>query len=237
MSRKPTTYTQQAFRFRRWGGRREGAGRKRSRISGINHVKRPAVCSRYPNHVTLKLHKALGTLRTKARVKCIRDAIAKACGADGFRVIDWSIQTDHVHLIIEAASAQKFSRGMQGLCIRIARGLNKLARRSGSVFVDRYHVRVLKTPREVRNARAYVLQNNRRHGAQRGLRRAKGWVDPFSSGAWFDGWKDLSKAAQAQAQADAGHQRCSCEPNTWLMRVGWRRHGLVAIDEIPGTRK
>ena len=195
------------------------------------------MCSRHPNHVTLKLKRDLGSLRTKARVKVVRAAIAGACLDDGFRVIDWSVQGDHIHLTVEASNSLRFSRGMQGLNIRIARGLNRLLDRTGKVFADRYHVRVLKTPREVRNARAYVVQNARRHSAQRGVRRPKGWIDPHSSGAWFDGWKDCSKSRLAEAQETAGGERCCSEPRTWLMRVGWRKRGLVGVDEVPGVRK
>jgi hypothetical protein len=41
-------------------------------------------------------------------------------------------------------------------------------RRAGQVLADRCHVHVLRTPREVRNAIAYVLLNARRHLAKAG---------------------------------------------------------------------
>ena len=108
---------------------------------------------------------------------------------------------------------------MKGLCVRIARALNRLWKRAGSVFSDRYHAHVLKTPREVRNALNYVLHNAARHGSR------LGGPDPCSSGAWFDGWRhDLRLARVAPA---------SPLPRaiTWLLRVGWRRHG--PLDPVP----
>jgi REP element-mobilizing transposase RayT len=184
--------------------------------------------------VTLKIRRDLGNLRTKKKVTVIRQAIAKAV-AGGFRIVDWSVQGDHLHLIVESPSSAALSRSMQGLCIRIARGLNRELGRRGKVFADRYHVRVLKTPAEVRNARAYVMLNARRHSAQRGLALPRGKVDPYSSWAWFDGWKDCPHAWVTEARAGPGGERCSAEPKSWLMRVGWRRRGLIRIDEVPGT--
>jgi REP element-mobilizing transposase RayT len=165
----------------------------------------------------------------------IRSALRQAV-ATGFRVIDWSIQGDHLHLIVEADNTVALSRGMQGLSIRIARGLNRALGRKGKVFADRYHVRVLTTPREVRNARAYVMLNARRHAAQRGRRLVHREVDIYSSWAWFDGWKDCPKSWIRKARAGPDAERCNTDPQTWLMRVGWRRHGLIRLGEVPGTQ-
>src|SRR5204862_6807235 len=94
----------------------------------------------------------------------------------------------------EADDARGLGRGMKGLCVRIARALNRLWKRVGSVFSDRYHARVLRTPREVRNALNYVLHNAARHGSR------LGGPDPCSSGAWFDGWRhDLGLTRVAPA--------------------------------------
>jgi len=180
-----------------------------------------------------ELARHIGNLRTKAKVKVIRGALVKAI-AGGFRIMDWSIQRDHLHLIVESASAAALSRNMQGLCIRIARGLNRELGARGKVFVDRYHARPLKTRREVRNARAYVMLNARRHAAQQGRPLKSGKLDPYSSWAWFDGWKDCPRAWVRQARAGPDAERCCVEPRSWLMKVGWRKHGLIRIDEVPG---
>ena len=50
-------------------------------------------------------------------------------------------------------------RGMTGLSVRISRGMNKLWGREGSVFADRFHSRVLRSPTEVRVALRYVFSN------------------------------------------------------------------------------
>ena len=110
---------------------------------------------------------------------------------------------------------------MQGLQIRTAKALNRLWDRKGAVFDDRYHARILKTPREVRRALCYVLQNALKHG-----RAFHGGPDPFSSGRWFDGWAD------APGQPPSPDSPV-VPPRTWLLRKGWRRFGRIRLEEPP----
>jgi hypothetical protein len=65
--------------------------------------------------------------------------------------------------------------------IRIARGLNRVMKRSGRVFADRYHSRILRTPSEVRNAVNYVLRNYRKHAQEWGEHLPPTWRDPYCS--------------------------------------------------------
>jgi len=139
----------------------------------------------------------------------------------GFRVVHYSVQTNHVHFLVEAGNRDLLSRWLGGLATRMARRLNRLWNRRGRVFADRYHDRILRTPREVRNALRYVLNNARKHGIfLRGDR-----PDPCSSGRWFDGWRDWLARAPGSPLALA---------RTWLLRVGWRRHGRIGLVERPG---
>jgi hypothetical protein len=87
---------------------------------------------------------------------------------------------------------------------------------------------VLRTPREVRNAVAYVLLNARRHLVKRGLALPRVVrIDPASSGRWFTGWRCLLPAAPDPPAVSA--------PRTWLLSVGWRRVGLIDRAEVPGA--
>ena len=220
-----------------WGGWRPGAGRKPSkrRDKRVLHRARPEISARHPAHVTLRVHRELTSLRTKQRVQVLRRAFIASTQRGDLRVCDWSIQGNHVHLVVEANDKRSLGRGLQGVCVRVARGLNALMGRKGAVFTERYHVRVLTTPREVRNARAYVLNNHRRHAAQMGRRLAAGYVDPCSSWAWFDGWRDLPAWAQRTALGERVGPPPVASPTSWLMRVGWRKHGLVRVDEVPAS--
>ncbi|HEY1555591.1 MAG TPA: hypothetical protein VGF94_12225, partial [Kofleriaceae bacterium] len=56
------------------------------------------------------------------------------------------------------------------------------SRRSGAVFPDRYHARILKSPTSVRNAIRYVVNNWRKHQEHRAALLSEFPIDPFSSG-------------------------------------------------------
>jgi putative transposase len=229
MSRRRTR--QLGFEFRTWGGKREGAGRKR-RLPGkprVAHRRRPRLASRFPVHVTVRLRSGLPRLRRFDLAPALRRAFARTCRKDGFRICQFSIQGNHVHLVCEAKDAGSLSRGMQGFCISFARRINRKLGRKGSVFADRFHQVILRTPRQVRHALCYVLQNARRHGLR--IDPAFGGVDAFSSAWWFDGWSDDSW----RHGLPPPEERTVAPAHTWLLKEGWRRQGLIAPTEIPAS--
>ncbi len=209
---------------RAWGGYRPGAGRPRSGVAGVPHRPRAEFRERFPLHVTMRLRAGLPNLRRTLPHRVLRKSLARGCEKVGFRVTEYSIQSNHLHLIVEGSDRDRIARGIQGLCVRIARGLNRLWGRRGSVFADRYHDTVLRTPRQVRHALLYVLQNCRKHGI------AFAQADPFSSGPWFQGWTEAPDRI-ARLPAHAPTARAS----TWLLRLGWRRRGTLDWSERPQT--
>ena len=215
MQRQPL---QLKLRPRAWGGARDGAGRKpKAGRRNVPHVRRTPHESRCPAHVTLRARVNVPALRSERFLDPIRNAL-RAGTTERFRVLEFSIQKDHLHLLVEANGPTGFERGVRGLAIRIARLVNRLCGRRGSVWADRYHARLLRTPREVRNALVYVLNNLRKH-----LPGARGY-DPYSSARWFDGWKTPMPSCR--------DPRPLPRARTWLMPVGWRRGGLVDVDEV-----
>src|SRR6185436_16442073 len=138
---------------------------------------------RFSVHVTLKLARGLPSLRRRREHAVLLQAFALAGARGGVRVVHYSAQSNHVHLICEARDRRALSRGVHRLAIRVAKRLNRLWRRRGRLFGDRYHDHVLRTPREVRNALAYVLDNARNHGVW----LASGRADPFSSAGALGG--------------------------------------------------
>ena len=166
-----------------WGGKRKNAGRKPNGDKpGVSHLRRPSFAPRYPVHVTLRLLSGVGFLRAFSRVRAIEQALREIKHRFGMRVVHYSIQGNHLHLIVEIDDPSMLPRAIQGLAVRLAKTLNRLAARSGKVFLDRYHAHVLKTRREVANAVRYVLENFRHH-----LREdvAPTGADPCSSAAWL----------------------------------------------------
>src|SRR3954463_9822436 len=169
-----------AFDFPKRGGKRKGAGRPRTRPHpglvgpGVPHLRRPGFAARHPVPVTMGLQSGVGYLRSYQRAKAVESALRDARERFGVRIIHYSIQGNHLHLIVEAEGPAALSRGMQGLATRLARRLNALSGRRGGVFADRYHAHALKTPRETKNAVRYVLANYRHHTLEH-LQR--GWAD------------------------------------------------------------
>ncbi len=247
--RRTRKVTQGALPFRSWGGARKGAGRKRKADRPrIPHRPRPGHARSAPVQVTSRLVPGLGSLRNAAELAIVRDALARSQRGE-FRVVHHSIQSNHLHLIVEADDRGALTAGLRGLLVRIAGALNRLWHRRGGVFADRFHERELRTPREVRNSLLYVLQNARKHGIwMRG-------ADPCSSGADFDGWEDArdreSVAGSGSAQSSrrgSRKERPEAErwvkdgrekeglwrrARTWLLGVGWQRHGLLRESEVP----
>jgi REP element-mobilizing transposase RayT len=224
--------------FRQRGGSRAGAGRKpKGEKAGVSHARRALLAARFPAHVTLKLLRELPRLRSKNEYAVLRAAFragckgtARASGDGSFRLCHYAVLNDHLHLLVEAHDRRALARGVQGLAIRIAKALNRLWRRRGTVFADRYHDRILKTPREVRNALCYVLGNGKKHAAEGREVHVHAVIDTFTSAPWFDGFRETVTVRGLEAIP-----RPVTDSRTWMLTLGWRRHGLLSVHELPAT--
>ncbi|MFN7972953.1 MAG: transposase [Acidobacteriota bacterium] len=157
----------------------------------------------------------------------------------GFRLVQFSVQPDHIHLIVEAhvtgeslarklrTPNQVLSRGIQALAIRIGKGINRALGTRGQVFKDRYHMRPLESPTQVRNALAYVLCNAWKH--YRALVRGRPGLhaDPYSSGPYFTGWRPGCRVPRV-VRPDPP----VATPRLWLLSEGWKRLGLISLGQI-----
>jgi len=212
-----------------WGGRRDGAGRKRGLRPNVAHRPREVHRRYQPVHVTLRRAKGVPSLRSERLTRLVRDAIRATSRArrGAFRVTDFSIQADHIHAIVEAddrgvhSSDAGFSRSMRSFVIRLALRVNKLlGRKRGHVWGDRFHARELTSPSEVRRVLVYLLSNHLKHGVEN-----VGLIDPFSSGFWFEGWMQVLDRPPAP---------CPLEPpRTWLLDWGWHRgRDFIHLGEV-----
>jgi putative transposase len=234
---------QLGFRFRTWGGVRAGAGRRPTgTTSGVSHLRRDSVARRHPLHVTLRVRRGLPSLRAHTLFGRVRRALAQGRDRFGFRLVQFSVQSDHLHLLVEANDRRALSRGVQGLSIRVARAANRELKRKGRFFADRYHARALTTPLAVRCALRYVLLNARKHERRNAQAVPAGFIDPCSSAAWFEGFARPRGLAFGVAQCRAGfaRERLAMDapvvaPHTWLLRVGYRRAPPFDVDETPAS--
>jgi REP element-mobilizing transposase RayT len=236
----------------RHGGKRKGAGRKpKGARAGSPHKKRPAISKREAGHVVLSVAKQVGSLRKRFMYRALREAtIAVALRelayddvGGAFRIVHISIQRTHVHLLVEADNKLALARGMQSFQISAARHINReysakleLGKpRRGNVFVDRYHLEVIKTPRQARRSLSYVLNNWRKHREDR-FEETREWnVDPYSTAVHFLGWKEREHALVLWRWRDTYDPLVVYQPKTWLLREGWLKHGRVSFFEVPSS--
>lgn len=143
---------------------------------------------------------------------------------------------NHAHLIVEARSADALGRGMEAIGARLARAVNRVAKRSRRVVADRYHSRLLKTPREVHRALRYVLLNARKHAgtAAAAARAAVARLDPASSARWFDGWRPEDRGGTGRALTPLLEKPAVARARTWLLTNGWHTYGLLDPGDVPG---
>jgi REP element-mobilizing transposase RayT len=187
---------------------------------------------RHPVHVALRARKGVPSFREQ-RVQQMLHAVlerqkGRAYGPD-FQVVQFSIQSNHLHVIVEATDKKKLRSGVSGLVIAFAKRLNALLERvTGKVWQSRYHARALTTPAQVRNALVYVLQNFKKHGA---TTHGGPIVDHQSSAPQFDGWR-MPVVSMPSRSRVPWHSR---RPRTWLLDEGWRIHGLLHPAERPAT--
>jgi len=223
------------------GGWRPGAGRKPGPNPRVRHRSREVFRSARPCLATLKVRAGIPSLRSPEVVREVEDAFRRGrarAERERFRLVHYSIQRNRLHAIVEAEDPDALGRGMMSVSIRFARAVNRALGRKGRVLEDRYHVRVLATPLQVRNALRYVLLNARRQAAKRQRsKESPGPVrlDPASSARWFDGWRPGVATEEAPAAFGLGSTPAVSRPRTRLLREGWRRHGLLDPADLPGT--
>ncbi|MEO6594429.1 MAG: transposase [Planctomycetota bacterium] len=147
--------------LRQHGGRRAGAGRKpNGRQALVDHRERAPLAARFSAHVTVKLQHGLPRLRSQREYAALRRAFAAGCDRRGFRLTHYAVLNDHLHFLVEAPNRLALSRGVQGLLIRTARGLNKL------------------------------LANGKKHAAEGREVKVPAAIDTFTSAPWFDGFRE-----------------------------------------------
>jgi len=209
------------------GGVRKGAGRPRQGDRArVSHRGREAFSKEHVVHVTCRLEKGLPSLRNATTVEVLMKHLARVCERAGFRVVEYSIQGNHIHLLCEAASSEALSAAMNGILSGMARVLNNHWGRRGRVFADRYHAELITTPTQCRNALLYVLANAKKHGY---LPLSAG-ADPCSTAPWFPFDSQPSRCHDPKPAA---------QPRTWLLRTGWhvRSRARLSLHDHPRIPK
>ena len=210
------------------GGARKGAGRIRNgERPGVCHKTREPFSRQRVLHVTCRIAAGLPSLRDPKTVALLFNYLARICEKEGFRIVEFSIQGNHIHLLCEADSQEALSRAMNGIQSGMARRLNRHWNRKGKVFADRYHAEAISTPTQCHYTLIYVLANAKKHGS----RPLGSGVDPFSTAPWFpfdnpEPPHPLSRDAKPAAS-----------PQSWLLREGWSKLGPLTPHDRPRIPK
>ena len=220
--RKPIQLTF-ADRLTKNGTVRSKPGPKAAARAAIRHRARPVHRAYHPLHVTMRAVRGLPSFRQQALFGAFERAF-RTTRREDFRIVEYSVQDNHLHLLVEANDNDALARGMKSFSVRANRLFNAaFGRGRGRVWADRYHRRTLTSPRQVRNALVYCLNNYRKHFD---VTHGRPSLDPCASGLWFEGW--VSTRAHPEATP-----RPTEPPTTFLLRTGWQRHGLLHPGERP----
>ena len=213
-------------RRRRDGKVRGKPGRKPGLRPAAPHVERPEHKRWNPLHITLRAIAGLPSFRQELLYAAFERAV-RGTRREDFGIVEYSVQPDHLHLVVEAENKDALARGMKSFSVRANRLFNAASgRKRGRVWRERYHRRDLTTPRQVRNALVYVLNNARKH---RTISLDGLVIDGFSSAAWFGGWS-LARTTST------GPPRPTDLPRTMLLRSLWKKHGLIHPRETPQAK-
>ncbi len=224
------------IRLNQWGGKRKGAGRPN--LTGtVSHAKRKPITFSKPLHITLKLREKLPTIRNYTLFKEFKRSL-QCAQKQGLFIIHFSIQHNHIHLFVETKNNRTLALGMRSLAGRFAKFMRaythkrSLGSKRGSIFKGRYHLHILRTPIEVKNALKYILLNTSKHS------KLIEHIDPYSSGIFFTEWKVLLKShSHSLIKEDAMFWKKNfitnglanyemvewgiSHPRTWLSQAGW----------------
>ena len=211
-----------AQRPRRDGKPRRRPGRKPGTRTGVPHAKRPRHARWNPLHITMRAVHGLPSFRQQVLYAAFLDAF-RTTRRDDFRIVEFSVQTNHLHLVVEAEDNDALARGMKSFAVRANRLFNMASgRRRGKVWSGRYHRTDLKTPRQVRNALVYCLNNGKKHGV---VSSSKLVIDACSSAAWFGGWTKKRAVREGPRPTEL--------PKTALLGWLWEKHGRIEPNEVP----
>ncbi|MGZ3789032.1 MAG: transposase [Bacteriovorax sp.] len=152
----------------------KGAGRPAIHDIGIRHSSRPFLKKPSSLHLTVKIKKNRADMKNKSVLGLLKRAIKNA-RRQGLKVIHYSLEYDHVHLLIEADNNYILGKGMQAFGVTLSKAINRMRKLKGGVYKHRYHFRHISSARELKNVMNYIFTNGLKH------KTAKNIMNPFNS--------------------------------------------------------
>jgi REP element-mobilizing transposase RayT len=145
-----------------------GAGRPAIHDPGIRHTERPLIKKPSSLHLTIKVEKIKADIKNKTVLSILKRAIQNA-RKQGLRVIHFSLEYDHVHLLIEAENNTTLGKGMQAFGVTFSKAINRVRKTTGKVYKHRYHFKAITSPKQLKNVMSYIFKNGVKHGTSKSM--------------------------------------------------------------------
>jgi REP element-mobilizing transposase RayT len=141
----------------------KGAGRPAKNDAGIRHTSRPLIIKPSSLHLTVKVKHIKADIKNKIILHLLKRAIMNG-RRQGLKIIHFSLEYDHVHLLIEADNNTLLGKGMKAFGVTFAKAINRLRKLRGAVYKHRYHFRRIESCSQLKNVLHYIFNNGIRHG-------------------------------------------------------------------------
>lgn len=138
------------------------AGRPAKNDPGIRHSSRMKFSKLTSFHLTIKVRENKADIQSKKLLKALHHAIARA-RLKNLKVIHYTLEYNHVHLLVETNDHRILHAGMQALGISFSKAINKVKSLKGHVYKHRYHQRKIGSARELKNVLLYIFNNGKKH--------------------------------------------------------------------------
>lgn len=150
------------------------AGRPAIHDKGIRHISRERIFKPTSMHITIKVRKNKADIQSKKILKALHRAIFRA-RIHGLRVIHYTLEYNHIHLLVEASGHKIMHKAMQAFGISFSKAINKIKQVNGHVYKHRHHLRKITSSIDLKNVLRYIFHNGIHH------KRTYSLIDPYNS--------------------------------------------------------
>lgn len=207
-----------------WGGRRAGAGRKKS-SPFVPHARREPIENRQsPLEIELVLRRGLPSFRSRALFQAFRRASLRA-RRFGLRIIEYRIEKKRIFMLVEFKTRKQLERSFKSLNTTLAIAIKARFKKlhglshTGAVFLDRYRMKRLSTPLALKLS----LLNLFKPESQRTNSRSvifSSWP-LFQKGKKLFPRRILLSGPKAESKELRWIREVQASPQFWLTREGW----------------
>ena len=173
--------------------------------------------------ITQRFRKGVGNARTRRHLQAFEEVLLYKQDPERLRVIEYSLQRDHDHLIVEVPEGRPgLASALRGMHGALAKRWNGLWGRKGAVFGECDELPLVRA-RMAGNAVRYVIWNGYHHD-ETGI-----GFDRGSSARWSEAW-----GGDVPARMEGRTLKPVFAARTGLLREAYRRFRLV-VYRPPGS--